>query len=399
MKLATIPLVIASMALLTACHNAESEEKPLTPVKTEALQMYSASETVHYSANVHPDTQVTLAFKVGGYVDAIHQVSGPGGTRLLQEGDFVRAGSVLARVRQNDYSARLGQAKAEDAESRAALASGKAQLAEAQAGFERAKRDFTRAENLFNTQSLTRADYDAAKAQLDVSAARVDASRNSIGAMEARIAGAGSVVAQAGIALGDTEIRAPMDGVVLKRQVEIGTLVGAGASAFVLGDMRTVNVVFGVPDTVLSSLRLGAVMPVRAEALPEAEFSGRVTRISPVADPKSRTFDVELSVPNRGNRLKAGMIASVTLQGSPQTKQVLVVPLNAVVRSTRDPKSYAVFVVREQAGKQIARLRDVQLGEAFGNRVACPSGVELGERVVTNGSQLIRDGEAVRVIP
>ena len=93
------------------------------------------------------------------------------------------------------------------------------------------------------------------------------------------------------------------------------------------------------------------------------------------------------------------MVASVTLQGSAQTREVLVVPLNAVVRSARDPKSYAVFVVREQGGKQIAHLRDVQLGEAFGNRVACTSGVELGERVVTNGSQLIRDGEAVRVIP
>jgi multidrug efflux system membrane fusion protein len=160
-----------------------------------------------------------------------------------------------------------------------------------------------------------------------------------------------------------------------------------------------VNVIFGVPDSVLRSLRVGAVLPVRAEALPDVEFSGRVTRISPVADPKSRTFDVELTVPNRANRLKAGMIASVTLQGPAQAKQVLVVPLSAVVRSTHDAKSYAVFVVHPEGSKQIARLRDVQLGEAFGNRVACLAGVELGERVITNGSQLVRDGEAVRVIP
>jgi RND family efflux transporter MFP subunit len=382
-------LVVAAAAALTACHNAESEEKPLTPVKTEALQLYSALDTVRYAANVHPETQVNLAFKVGGYVDAIS----------VQEGDFVKAGSVMARVRQSDYAAKLGQAKAAGAEARASVAAGKAQLAEAEAGFERAKRDFTRAENLFRSQSLTRADYDAAKAQLDASAARVEAARNSIGAMEARIEEAASVVTQAGIALGDTEIRAPMDGVVLSRMVEIGTLVGAGTAAFVLGDMRTVNVVFGVPDTALPSLRLGAVLPVRAEALPDAEFSGRVKRISPIADPKSRTFDVELTVVNRGNRLKAGMIASVTLQGSAQAKQVLVVPLSAVVRSTRDPKNYAVFVARGDTGKQVAHLRDVQLGEAFGNRVACLSGVELGERVITNGSQLVRDGETVRVIP
>ena len=382
-------LVIAAVVSMTACHRAESEEKPVTPVKTEALQLYSASDTVRYAANVHPETQVNLAFKVGGYVDAIQ----------VQEGDFVKAGSVMARVRQSDYAAKLGQAKAADAEARASVAAGKAQLAEAQAGFERAKRDFARAENLFGTQSLTRADYDAAKAQLDASAARVEAARNSIGAMEARIAEAGSVVTQAGINLGDTEMRAPMDGVVLSRMVEIGTLVGAGASAFVLGDMRTVNVVFGVPDTALPSLRSGAVLPVRAEALPDAEFSGRVTRISPVADPKSRTFNIELTVANRGNRLKAGMIASVTLQGSAQAKQVLVVPLSAVVRSARDPKGYAVFVARAEGGKQVARLRDVRLGEAFGNRVACLSGVELGDRVITNGGQLIRDGEAVRVIP
>jgi RND family efflux transporter MFP subunit len=392
-------LLLVLTVLLTACNKAESEEKAPTPVTTEALQVYSASDKLRYSANVHPDTQVNLAFKVGGYVDAIQEVESPRGRRIVQEGDFVRSGSVLARIRQNDYTARLGQAKAEEAEARASLAATRAQLAESEAGLERAKRDFSRAENLFQTQSLTRADYDASKAQSDASAARVDASRNSIGVAEARIAAAGAVVSQAGIALADTEIRAPLEGVILNRQIEIGTLVNAGTPAFVIGDMRTANVIFGVPDTVLPSLRLGSVLPVRAEALPEREFSGRVTRISPVADPKSRTFDVEVAVPNRGNLLKAGMIASVTLQGSEQTKPVLVIPLSALVRSAHNAKGYAVFVVREQGGKQVAQLRDVQLGEAFGNRVACTSGVELGQRVITNGSQLVRDGEPVRVIP
>jgi hypothetical protein len=65
----------------------------------------------------------------------------------------------------------------------------------------------------------------------------------------------------------------------------------------------------------------------------------------------------------------------------------------------RDSKGYAVFLVREEGGKQIARLRDVQLGETFGNRVACTSGVGVGQKVITSGSQLVSDGEAVRLIP
>jgi multidrug efflux system membrane fusion protein len=185
----------------------------------------------------------------------------------------------------------------------------------------------------------------------------------------------------------------------LKKTIEAGSLVSPGTAAFVLADTRTIKVVFGVPDTVVPRLKPGMQLPVRTEALPDAEFSGRITRISPSADLKSRVFDVEVTLPNPASRLRAGMIASVVLRGGAAGKKVPVLPLSAIVRSRSKAGEYAVFIVRSEGDKEVARMRDVRLGETFGNAIAVRSGVELGERIITNGSHLVRDGEAVLVVP
>ena len=76
-----------------------------------------------------------------------------------------------------------------------------------------------------------------------------------------------------------------------------------------------------------------------------------------------------------------------------------MVPLSAIVRSRSTAGEYAVFIVRSEGNKEVARMRDVRLGETFANAIAVRSGVELGERIITNGSHLVRDGEAVLVVP
>ncbi len=179
----------------------------------------------------------------------------------------------------------------------------------------------------------------------------------------------------------------------------MGTLVSPGTVGFTVGDLTAVKAVFGVADLAVGKLKLGDSLAVVTEAFPGEEFRGHITAISPSADPSSRVFAVEVTIPNPQNRLKSGMIASLQVGDTGPTTQVAAVPLTAIVRAKDPANSYAVFVVEEQGGKQVARQRNVALGETIGNSVAITSGVKVGERVITTGAPLVADGEAVQVIP
>ena len=420
-------ILLLTALLGTACQSAHAE-KAVVPVKVAAVEMNSASGEVRYSATIIPRTEVELAFKVGGYVDSLQRVRGVDGkTRDLQEGDRITAGAVLARVRQSDYQVKVREAvsqadeaksgvdasKAQHQEALNGVASSKAQLVEAEASYEKAKLDFERAQNLFASQSMTKASYDAAKAQYDMAAAKVaaarsqvvmlqaraDAARWQIGVGEARSRGAEAVVHETTIPLQDTALRSPLGGVVLEKKVERGTLVSSGTTGFVVADTSSVKAVFGVADVAVQEMKLGRTLSVETESMPGKEFRGQITAVFPAADPKSRSFNVELTIPNPGFELRPNMIVSLRVGSKEAATAQPVVPLNAVLKGKGSPDGYAVFVLAEEGGRQVARLREVKLGEAYGNTVAVTEGVKQGERVITTGGTIVTDGAQVKVIP
>jgi RND family efflux transporter MFP subunit len=415
------------LALLVACKS-KQVEKPSMPVKVAKVEVYPAGSGARYSATIIPRTQVELAFKVDGYVDALQKVRGVDGKmRDLQEGDRIAAGAVLARVRQGEYQGKFKEAESQASEARAAIdaskaqyqealsgiESSKAQLADAEAAYKKANLDFDRAQNLFASQSLTKANYDSAKSQLEANTAKVAAARSQVGMVQARADSAKSqiqviearsreaqaVVQQKMIPLQDTALKAPLNGLVLQKSVEKGTLVSPGKTGFVVADTSSVKAVFGVPDIAVPEIKPGSNLSVETETMPGAEFQGQITSVFPAADPKSRAFNVEVTIPNPKYLLRPGMIVSLRVGSSDAVQVHPVVPLNAVVKSKTDPNGYAVFVVVEQGGRQIARVRDVKLGETCGNTIAVTDGVKEGDRVITTGVTLVRDGDPVKVIP
>ncbi len=420
-------VVLFILATLSGCR-AKPPAAPARPVKTQAVEVLSNNAGLRYSASISPSTELELAFKVGGYVSAIEQVRGVDGQmRHLQGGDVVKKGTVLARVRPSDYQVKVNQARSQasaaeagvegakdqSVQAQAAVETTKAQLNEAEAAHNRAKLDFERAKTFFASQTITRSDYDSAKSQFDVTEARVAAAQAQVRSataaakaaaaqvhsMQAKSRGAGEVVNEAKIPLGDTALRAPMDCTILKREVEVGTLVAPGKFGFLIADLRSVKAVFGVPDRAVQSLKLGMPLTVTTEALSGQEFRGQITAIAPAADSKSRVFEVEITMPNADNALKSGIVVSIEVQSGPLPSDVLVVPINAVVQSKEQPGNYALFVMETQNGKQVARLRNVRLGDAYGNTVAVTEGVRKGEQVITTGATLVIDGEPVQVIP
>jgi RND family efflux transporter MFP subunit len=357
------------------CAGCQSQTKPAenppTPVTVAVVEQYTGNEGVNYSASLIPYTQVPLAFRSGGYVTSILQRTGAdGGTRNVQQGDWVKKGTALATVRQEDYRHSVEQSVG--------------QLEQAKAAADKAKQDFDRASALYAANALTQPDYDAAKAQNDSTQGTLKTAR--------------AALSQAQRALEDCELRAPLDSTVLARNVEIGTLVTAGTPGFTLGDMHLVKAVFGVPDTILGDVKLGKRQGVLTETYPQ-EFVGQITAISPQADQKSRTFQVEVTLPNPHDLLRAGMVATLNLGQEKLRHPVPVVPLSAIISVNDGSRNFSVYIVSQEGGKEVARRRDVQPGGTYGNKVAIISGVVPGDRVISNGAALVVDGQDVRVIP
>jgi multidrug efflux system membrane fusion protein len=245
---------IAAAALAaTACGGDPPE--PVPPAPVTVVQVGGSSGDMgatRYSGAIEADESVDLAFRVSGIVDAITQVRGADGRRrAIQDGDVVRKGQVLARLRQIEH---------------------RDQVADADATLRQAQADYERASQLYENRSTSKAEYDAAYARYTASQARRS---------------------QAAVALGDATLRAPIDGIVLRRSVEIGSLSGPSAPAFSIANTR-VKVVFGVPDVVVAR-PAGADRSDEAEALPGARLEGRITG-SPSADPNSRVFEVEAAL-------------------------------------------------------------------------------------------------------
>ena len=362
---------VGCLALHLSCSQEPTFDKPLTPVTIQTVERAAVKAGTRYSASISPKTQVDVAFKLAGYITHIQQVRGTDASmRILQPGDRISKGAILAKLRESDYVVKLNEAKSNEAD--------------AAANFNQAKLDFERAQNLFDSKSLTKSDYDASHARYQSAQARLQ------GAVESR--------KEAEIPLQDSKLTAPMDGVIVKRNIEVGSLVAAGTVAFVLADSMNVKVVFGVPDISVSQVHLGQTVTVTIDALPGGGFPGRITKIDPSADPNSRIFQVEIEVPNRDQRLKPGMIAAVTLGGTTESTQQVTVPLTAIIRTPGNNADYALYVVDHRGDKDVALLRRVKLGPVSGNMVVVIEGIQRGDSVIVKGTNLVVEGEPVRVV-
>lgn len=278
-----------------------------------------------------------------------------------------------------------------------ALDASQAELDRAKADQTKASLDLGRAQALYAANAMTRPDYDAAVEQQASATASVEAAVRQIEARRGQVAAALAQTLSARINVGDTYLIAPTPGVIVEKHVEIGSLVAAGTSAFALDDTRVVKLNFGVPESMLAYLKLGAEVPVRLEAIQGRTLSGRITEIAASANRESRVFNIEVSLPNQDRLLKVGMIASICIErGDAQT--VPVVPMTALMTAESGSTKYSVFTVKENEGKQFAQLKSVRIGETFGKSVVIDEGLAPGERIIVNRTNQLTDGRPIRTV-
>jgi len=352
-------MFFGAAAALVGCgkHVAHAPERSL--VRTAVVQAISdvrGDGDASYLAQVKFDHETDLSFKVGWIVVSV----GPSVGTDWDEATPVKAGTVLAELKQADFTNVLNSARA------------RAQLMAKQ--LERFSK--LRATDAISQQELdvTEADSRTAQSQLD----------------------------QAEQNLRDSRLVAVKDGMVLARYINSRVTVSPGQRVLRFADTSLMSVELGLPDRLVGRLTPGKEIPVEVSALEGMpSFRGRVSEVGVAATGEGRLFRVVIKVPNPDGLLRSGMTARIRVEddASPRSGAVCI-PLSALVTHPPDGRPEAsgeaqlgVFVVQE--GKAVKRV--VKTGDIFSSSILVTEGLRAGEQVVTAGASFLYDGAPVEV--
>lgn len=299
---------------------------------------------------VAPISRVSPGTKIMGRVDKV----------LVGEGDRVRAGQTLAILDSRDLQAVASQAEAG--------------VRMAEANLENARAMHRRMVTLHERGSATDKNLEDAATGLHLAEAGVDQ--------------ANANLAAARVMVGYAEIKSPVAGFVTEKRTEAGDMAAPGAPLFTVEDVSEVKIVAAAPEAGVVGLRAGQPAKVHVDVLDE-DFDATVHRVVTAGDPMSRTFQVELLLPNPDGRLKSGMFARVRFEHG--ARRALLAPKSALVSRG---ELRGLFVVGPDG---VARLRWVRLGREQDQQVEVISGLAAGERFVPAPPPSLADGAPVTV--
>jgi membrane fusion protein (multidrug efflux system) len=317
----------------------EEDEAPPIPVETRTVGVGPVYASYSGTAALETDAESQVVAKVIGEVVEI----------LVEEGETVTAGQVLARL--DGEKAQLELARAE------------ANLRRLRQEMERNQR--LRADNLISVEAYERSlfDFEAQLAARDL--AELD--------------------------LSYTEITAPIDGVIAERMIRLGNTLTTNQVTFKISALDPLLAYMHVPERHFNRLMPGQPALIHADALPESTFEGVIARISPVVDPATGTFKVTVEVRDESRRLKPGMFTRVNIVYDSREAAVLV-PRSALME---DEDEDALFIVNDEG---VAQRVVVETGYRSAGDVEIVAGLEGGEDLVIIGQAGLRDQASVIVV-
>lgn len=335
--LQALTLAVAALAL-AGCHTEPVAPLPPPIVQTAPVERVNSGRDLRISGTIEAERSTALSFAVPGTVELV----------LVDEGQAVRRGQVLARLTAHSFQHALG-------------------IAEAQAA--RAEDFARRLEPMHQRNTIPEVKWVEAQTGLMEAQHAVEIARKN---------------------LSDAVLRAPKDGVVARRLTEPGATVAPGMPAFELVQTRIVRAIAPVPENQVGRIRIGQPAKVAVTALGR-ELAGEVYEIGVLADPLTRTYPVKITLANPEGLLKVGMVVDAVLP-LPGSAPALAVPREAVRIDERG--AACVFVVGP--GDKVQR-RQVEVIGFVGERTALAGGVKEGERVVVSGTPMLADGITVRL--
>jgi len=369
----TLILVSGAALAFSACREAEPTAAAAAPVAEHRVDVPALTvgatdleSTLQISGNLAPRTRVAIFAKLPGTLSRV----------AVEIGDRVRAGQTVATMDRREIDAQVDAAEAAVNVAHAGLESSEAALANAIVEHERAQK-------LFDTGAISRQRLDAADTTRRSASAQRDLAKASVAQAEAALRRAREVQR-------DATLTSPIDGVVVERNYDAGSLASPGEKAVaVVADLRVLKLEAGVSELEAGRLRTGMPARISVQARPGETFDGRLAAIAPEVDARNRHFAIEVRTSNPGSLL-SGMYATATIPLE-HVAGALAVPRNAI--ATRDGRR-VVFKVDQ------GTVRDVPVieGLSSGTQVQISDGLQAGDVIVADARRDVAPGTKVNPV-
>jgi membrane fusion protein (multidrug efflux system) len=356
--LATLSL-LAVLTTGTACNRDEARAEPAAsnavvvgPENVAVVRLQDVQTGPSLSGSLQPEQDATVRAELSGAVVQTY----------ADVGQRVAAGAVLARL--------------DDRAIRDSYLSAQTSVVMAENNYNVARRELDRAETLVKAGAMAERD--------------VELARNAATAASAQLANARAILANAAKQLGYTQIRAPFAGVISQRHVSAGDVVSPGGALFTVVNPASMRLEASVPADQVSSIRVGLPVEFSVTGYPNRLFAGRITRVSPTADPTTRQVQIVATIPNAGNTLVGGLFAEGRVAS--ETRTAPVAPATAV-----DERGLRPFAMRIKNGR--AERVEVQVGirDEANEVVEIRSGLTPGDTLLLGAARGVSPGTPVVV--
>ncbi len=348
--------VAFAIALVLGCgsKDAAPRKRPPPLVVVAKVQKRDVPVEVRAPVDLRPLAQADVSSKTLGYLDAV----------LVDRGDVVKRGQLVALVRPSDLPDQLSTARGT--------------LAQTQAAVQLARANLERAQKLAPSGVISQQDLQSATTALATAEATQSSAQAQVGGLATR--------------LGETRIEAPLDGVVSVRKLDPGALVGptsGGTAIMTVVRVDVLRVFIAIPEREISGISIDKEAHVELDALPGKSLQGKVVRVAPALDPTTRTLDAEVQLKNDTGELRPGMYGIGAIVKEIH-HDVPVVPASSVQISDRKHYVYVLL------GDKVDR-REIQVGVELANTLEVLSGVTSNDEIVTAGIDGLSPGAEVRV--
>jgi len=418
-------------ALFTACSRSQSAgggQRNANANNKGREEVISVTLSKAVARDIPSYIQTTGSLIAQESSDVAPKVAGKVTNTMVNVGDFVQQGAVLAKLDENEARLNVREAEAAVTQSQAAVSAAQARLGltaggnfqasqipevrAANASYEQAVAELRQAEanenryrdlvttgdtsmqNYENYRTLrdtARARVNAAKQQLEAAVNAAKQNNQAIRAAQAGVEAARARVATAQQAVADTVIRAPFSGFVSVRSVAVGEFVTTNTPIITLLRTNPIKLQMQVAEKDVPFVQPGMGVSLEVEAFKDRKFAGTVSAINPSVDPTSRSAIIEAMIENNGNLLRSGMFATAQIARQGGSAGVFVP--RAAVLADETTKSYRVFVIQDN----VAKLRVVQLGTEEGDMIQILNGVNADETIAVSNLPQLYEGAKVEV--